>query len=176
VPLGAIVGGDENRVVNFPVGSDLFKAPGAGQNYVHGGCSPQEMIVPLIKVRTEKAHKETDTAKITLVSLLNKITNLITTLDFLQTEPISDVVKEAKYRIFFITDDGEKISSEAQYVADSKEKDASKRVFRLRFSFKNQQYNSSRKYYLVAIDEKNDLEVFRREVKMDIAFADDFGF
>ena len=97
------------------------------------------MIVPLIKVRTEKAHKETDTAKITLVCLLNKITNLITKLDFLQTEPISDVVKEAKYRIFFITDSGEKISSEAQYIADSKEKDASKRVFRLRFSFKNQQ-------------------------------------
>ena len=176
ITLGSILGNTDNRFVNFPIGSDLFKASGAGQNYVHGGCSPQEMLVPLIKVKTEKAHKETDTAKVTLVSLLNKITNLITTLDFLQTEPLSDVVKEAKYRIFFVTDEGERISNENQYVADSKEKDASKRVFRLRFSFKNQRYDSSRKYYLVALDEKTDLEVFRREVKMDIAFADDFGF
>ena len=30
--------------------------------------------------------------------------------------------------------------------------------------------------YLVAYDEKNDLEAFRQEVVIDIAFADDFGF
>lgn len=176
VPLGAILGGADDRVIEFPLGSDVFKAAGAAKNYAHGGCSPQEMIVPLIKVRTERAHKETSTAKITLVSLLSKITNLITALDFMQTEPVSDVVKETKYRIFFVTDDGEKISSENHYVADSREKDASKRVFKLRFSFKNQQYGSGRKYYIVAIDDKSGMEVFRREVKMDIAFADDFGF
>ena len=176
VPLSAITGGEDSRVVNFPLGSDLFKAPGSGQNYVHGGCSPQEMIIPLLKVKTEKAHKETEPAKIALVSLLNKITNLIATLDFVQTEPISDVVKAAKYRIYFITDSGEKISSENQHVADSKEKDTSKRVFRMRFSFKNQRYDNTRRYYLVAIDDKTEMEVFRHEVQMDIAFAGDFGF
>ena len=176
VPLSAITSGQDSRVVNFPLGSDLFKAPGSGQNYAHGGCSPQEMIIPLLKVKTEKAHKETEPAKIALVSLLNKITNLIATLDFVQTEPVSDVVKEAKYRVYFVTDSGEKISSENQHVADSKEKDTSRRVFRLRFSFKNQRYDNTRRYYLVAIDDKTEMEVFRHEVQMDIAFAGDFGF
>ena len=37
-------------------------------------------------------------------------------------------------------------------------------------------YDANRKYYLVAYDEKNALEVIRQEVKMDILFADDFGF
>ena len=150
-------------------------APGAGKNYVHGGCSPQEMLVPVIDVKTEKAKRETTMATIDLVSLLNKITNLITTLDFIQTEPVSDVVKEANYRVYFVTDAGEKISNENLVAADKKDPDAAKRIFRLRFSFKNQKYDRNHKYYLVAID-NNNREVLRREVIMDLAFADDFGF
>lgn len=166
----------QEHVMSFPAGSDVFKAPGAGMNYVHGGTSPQEMIIPVIDVKTEKGHKETTTAQIALVSLLNKVTNLITSVDFVQTEAVSDVVKETSYRLYFITEDGQKISNEQQYVADKKDADTVKRMFRLRFSFKNRKYDRSQKYYLVAQDANNDLEVIRHEVIMDIAFADDFGF
>ena len=134
------------------------------------------MLIPVIEVKTEKAKRETTTASIDLVSLLSKITNLITTLDFIQTEAVSDVVKETSYRIYFVSDSGEKISSENLFTADKKDADAAKRIFRLRFSFKNQKYDRSHKYYLVAIDDKTNLEVLRREVIMDLAFADDFGF
>ena len=154
----------------------MFKAAGAGLNYVHGGSSPQELIIPLLDVKTEKGRRDTSVAQIALVSLTSKITNLITTLDFIQTEPVSDVVKEMTYRLYFISDDNEKISNENIYIADKKDKDTTKRVFRLRFSFKNKKYDRSRKYYLVAFDDKNDLEVLRHEIIMDIAFADDFGF
>ena len=112
---------------------------------------------------------------IDLVSLLSKITNLITTLDFIQTEPVSDVVKETEYRVFFISDAGVKISSESMVSADRKDIEAAKRIFRLRFTFKNQKYDKSHKYYLVAVD-NNGREVLRREVIMDLAFVDDFGF
>lgn len=175
LPLGRIFGIEDSRVVNFPVGSDLFCAPGPGKNYTHGGCSPQEILIPVIDVKTMKAKRETGSAAIDLVSILNKITNLITTLDFIQTEPISDVVKEMKYRIFFLSDAGEKISNEQLFKADKRDADASKRIFRLRFTFKNKKYDKSRQYYLVAVDE-NDREVLRRAVTMDLAFADDFGF
>lgn len=166
---------DDSRFINLPKGSDLFRAPGSGKNFVHGGCSPQELLVPVIDVKTEKAKKETTTAMIDLVSLLSKITNLITTLDFIQTEPVSDVVKETEYRVFFISDAGVKISSESMVSADRKDTDAAKRIFRLRFTFKNQKYDKSHKYYLVAVD-NNGREVLRREVIMDLAFVDDFGF
>lgn len=167
---------NKDMFVSYPLGTDIFKAPGSGQNYVHGGSSPQELIIPVVDVKYERGAKETTFAQISLVSLTNKITNLITTLDFIQTEPISEVVKETKYRIFFISEDNEKVSNENIYVADKKDSDATKRVFRLKFSFKNKQYNKSRKYYLVAYDDKNDIEVLRHEIVMDIAFADDFGF
>lgn len=174
--IGEVLGSDDNRTVSYPLASDIFKVAGAGQNFVHGGCSPQEMLVPLIDVKVDKGKKETGTAQIALVSLTNKITNLIATLDFVQTEPVSDVVKETTYRVYFVSENNEKISNENIVVADKKDKDTVKRMFRLRFSFKNKKYDKSQKYYLIASDDKNDIEVIRHEIVMDIAFADDFNF
>ncbi|MDD6881031.1 MAG: BREX-1 system phosphatase PglZ type A [Firmicutes bacterium] len=174
--VGVMMQNKDERMVSYPVGADIFKAPGSGMNYVHGGCSPQEMLIPLIEVKTERGFKETTTAQIALVSLTSKITNLITSLDFVQTDAVSDVVKETTYRIYFVDGNGEKISNEHLYVADKKDKDTVKRVFRLRFSFKNKKYSKAQKYYLVAFDDNNALEVLRHEIIMDIAFADEFDF
>ncbi len=176
MPVGMMMGSGDERVVSFPIGAELFKAHGTGMNYVHGGSSPQEMLIPLIEVKTAKSYRETSTVQISLVSLTTKITNLITSLDFVQTEAVSDVVKETTYRIYFVSESGEKISNEHLYVADKKDKDTVKRVFRLRFSLKNRKYAKSQKYYLVAFDEKNGLEAFRQEMIIDIAFSDDYGF
>ena len=176
IEIGTMMQTSDNRKVTYPVGADVFKAPGSGMNYVHGGCSPQEMLLPLLMVKTDKSQVKYDTAKIALVSLTSKITNLITSLDFVQTDAVSSVVKETTYRIYFVDDNGEKISNEHLYVADKKDGDTVKRVFRLRFSFKNKKYSKDQKYYLVAYDDNNSLEVLRHEVMVDIAFADDFGF
>lgn len=176
IEIGTMMQTSDNRKVTYPVGADVFKTPGSGMNYVHGGCSPQEMLIPLITVKTDKSQVKFDTAKIALVSLTSKITNLITSLDFVQTDAVSRVVKATTYRIYFVDDNGEKISNEHLYVADKKDEDTVKRVFRLRFSFKNKKYSKDQKYYLVAYDDNNSFEVLRHEVMMDIAFADDFGF
>ena len=81
-----------------------------------------------------------------------------------------------RYRIYFEDSNGEIISNEHLYAAKKKDEDTVKRVFRLRFSFKNKKYSKKQKYYLVAYDDNNSLEVLRHEIVMDIAFADDFGF
>jgi len=174
--MDKILGNKDTKWVSVPVSSNVFKVTGGGQNFVHGGSSPQEMIVPVINVKVEKGHADTRPAQIVLVSMVQKITNLISSLDFIQSEPISDVIKETSYKVFFISEDNEKISNECIYIADKKDEDPSKRIFRLKFNFKNKQYDKSKQYYLVAYDEKNDLEVLRHGVVMDIAFADDFGF
>lgn len=176
IKLGHILGNNDERIVSVPIGSDVFKVSGGGQNFVHGGSTLQEILIPVIDVKTNKYHTETKAVRIALVSLIHKITNLTTNLDFIQSEAVTDVNKETTYKVFFISGDNEKISNENIYVADKKEEDASKRVFRLKFTFKNKKYDKNRKYYLVAYDEKNALEVIRYEVQMDLAFADDFGF
>lgn len=176
VPMSWILRNEDPKMVSFPVSANVFKVAGGGQNYVHGGSSPQEMIVPVLDIKTAKGHKETRTVQITLVSMVQKITNMIASLDFIQSEPVSDVVKGTRYKIFFISEDNEKISNEAIYVADRKEIEPQKRIFRLRFNLKNKKYDKSKQYYLVAYDEKNNLEILRHAVVMDIAFGDDFGF
>ena len=167
---------DDFRYVCVPLGSDLIKAPGSGLNYVHGGCSPQEMIVPVIEVRTERGKVSVTNASITPVSIIHKITNLSTNIDFLQSEAVSDTVKATSYRVFFADQNGNRISNEHIYQADKKEEEAAKRVFKLKFTFKNQSYDKAKKYYLIIVDEKTGRETFRKEVIMDLAFADDFGF
>lgn len=176
VSLGDILKNSDNRLVCTPIGSDIFKMSGGGQNFVHGGSSLQEMVIPVLDIRTNKNFTETKPVSIALVSLLQKITNLTTNLDFIQSDVVTSTQKETTYKVFFISDDNEKISNDNIYVADKKDLDASKRVFRLKFTFKNKKYDNSKKYYLVAYDEKNNLEVLRHEVKIDLSFVDDFGF
>ena len=77
---------------------------------------------------------------------------------------------------FRLSEDNEKISNENSYVADSREENAQKRIFRMRFTFKNKKYDKDKQYYLVVYDEESGLEQWRQPVIMDIAFADDFGF
>ena len=176
VSMGHVLGNEDSKVVSYPVSSNVFKVAGGGANYVHGGSSPQEMLVPVLEFKMERGHMETKNAEIALVSIVHKITNLITSMDFIQSDAVSDTVKTAKYRIFFLSEDNEKISNENSYVADSREENAQKRIFRMRFTFKNKKYDKDKQYYLVVYDEESGLEQWRQPVIMDIAFADDFGF
>ena len=171
IGLGYMLGNDDNKIISYSCSTNVFSTPGnAGLNYVHGGSSPQEMLVPVLDIKMDKGAVETRPAQIMLVSLVQKITNLITSLDFIQSDPVSDVVKSTTYRLYFISDNNEKISNENIYVADKRDEDVQKRLFRMRFTFKNKKYDKDRKYYLVAYDGSNETEVFRHEVIMDLVF------
>ena len=174
--MGLILDNDDTKQVSFPVSSNVFKVAGGGQNFVHGGSSPQEMLVPVLDIKMERGHMETRPAQIALVSIVQKITNLITTMDFIQTDAISDTVKKTTYKMYFVSEDNEKISNENIYIADSRDTDPQKRIFRMRFTFKNKKYDKNKQYYLVVYDDATGIEAFRHPVIMDLAFSDDFGF
>lgn len=55
--------------ISFPVGINRFKKQGVGYQFVHGGMSLQEIIVPLLI--SKKAQKAGDLKKVT-ISLINK--------------------------------------------------------------------------------------------------------
>ena len=174
--MSKVLRNDDTKWVSYPISDDVFKVAGGGQNYVHGGSSPQEMLVPVLDLKMERGHMETRSAGVALVSMVRKITNKITILDFIQSEPVSDVVKAASYRLFFISDDNERISNENSCIADSREQDAAKRIFRMKFQFKDKKYDKDKQYFFVIYDDATGLEVFRHPVIMDMAFADDYGF
>ena len=173
IGLGYMLGNGDDKILSCPSGISVFSAKGnGGLRYVHGGSSPQEMLVPMIDIKMDKGAVGTRTVQIMLVSLIQKITNLVTTLDFIQSEPVSDVVKGTTYKLYFVSEDNERISNENIYAADKREEDVKKRLFRMRFTFKNKKYDKGKKYYLTAYDEGNHTELFRHEVIMDVAFAD----
>ena len=63
------------------------------------------MLVPVLNIKMERGHKETRPAQIALVSIMQKITNLITTMDFIQTDAVIGTVKKTTYKMYFISDD-----------------------------------------------------------------------
>jgi len=124
-----------------PMGADIIKAPGGGQNYVHGGSSLQEMIVSVIKVKTATGKQDTGLVNVELSFFTNKVTEIEIRLDFMQREPVSDEVKGRKLVAFFADTDGNKISYDVPIIASSKETDARKRVMIEKFTLKSGKYN-----------------------------------
>ena len=57
--MGRVLGNEDSKVVSYPVSSNVFKVAGGGANYVHGGSSPQEMLVPVLEFKMERGHMET---------------------------------------------------------------------------------------------------------------------
>lgn len=164
--------------VTTPIGADIFQVPGAGQNYVHGGSSMQEMLVPVIQVQTKKGKvKNVNSVDVVLTSATRKVTNLITYLDFIQDKPVTELNKARMVVAYFESESGEKISFDVPITADITETDARKRTFREKFTLKSKQYNRKEKYYLKLVDANDEKNVLQQyEFIVDIAFADDFGF
>ncbi|MDO9044791.1 MAG: BREX-1 system phosphatase PglZ type A [Methanobacteriaceae archaeon] len=162
--------------VTTPKGVDIFKIKGAGQNYVHGGSSLQEIILPVLYVKSKKGSKNQNEVELHLISLSKKITNINTILTFAQKENISNRILPLEAKLYFEDEDGNKISNEAIIHANKKVDSAQDREFKEKFTLRNKKYSKSKKYYLVMKNMENDVEINRYEFIIDIAISDDFDF
>ena len=167
---------NENIYVTVPKGVDVFKLKGAGLNYVHGGLSLEEVIVPVIGVKSKQGGKNQRTVELQLISSNNKITNYDTMLTFFQKENVSKTVLPLEASIYFEDDEGNKISNEVIIFADRDSEYAEDRQFKEKFTLKRMSYSKLKNYYLIIKDGQTDLEVNRFEFMIDIAFQDGFDF
>jgi conserved hypothetical protein TIGR02687 len=155
-----------------------IKVQGGGENYVHGGISLQEMVVPVIVykgMRTSyKEYVEVQNPGLTLISESRKVSNLMFFLDFLQKQAVDEKVQPCNYSLYFTDDEGVSISDFQTVIADRTSNNASDRVFHVRFTLKQIQYNRNKIYRLVIANDTDAPEEV--EFHIDIAFADDFGF
>jgi hypothetical protein len=176
VKIGELLGNDNKHYVSFPESVNVFKCPG-GQNYVHGGSSPQELIVPVIDIDIEKYTVDTRLAGIQLNRAIKpKINSLITSFEFLQTEAITSEIKPAIYEIFIANDNMQILSEMHTFTANLDQGESSKRLFKLTFNLKNQEYSKDKTYYLIVRNKETAVELSRTEVFIDIAFSGNFGF
>lgn len=161
-----------------PQDSTRIKVSGGGENYVHGGVSLQEMVVPVIAFKnlrtTSKKYVELSKAELKLLSESRKISNLLFSLDFFQRQPIGEKIEPCAYAVYMTDEEGALVSDRQTIIADRTSTNASERVFRVRFNLKAGVYDKNKIYRLIIA---NDTDVpNEEEFHIDIAFADDFGF
>ena len=160
-----------------PRGINRFKVQGAGANYVHGGTSLQEILVPVIKFKNDRSGRgEVRKVDVKLTSITRKITNIISYLEFFQTEKIEDKRISLRLRVYFADEENNRISNENIIIADSRSEDYEGRSFREKFILKNRKYDKTRKYYLIMVDEDEPVEKIYDRIPfiIDIAVPDDF--
>ena len=167
---------DMDLYANVPIGADVFKAQGAGLNFVHGGASLEECIIPLLEVKAGKGAKNQRTVELQLISTNNKITNHDVMLTFFQKENVSQDVLPLEASVYFIDEDNNKISGDAIIFADKNSDSAEDREFKEKFRLLQKHYDKSKNYYLIIRDLKEDLEVERIPFTIDMAFQDGFDF
>lgn len=169
VPLGKTLDNEDDRYVVLAKGMSVFKASG-GMNYVHGGSSPQELLVPCLFISTKKGIVDTEDAKPKLISdfSIRKISNYHVKLGFYQDQPVNDVVKAAAYKVHFETGSGELISNEPLYRAESRAVKQGERVFTLEFDLQKRNYDANQRYYLKIINARTEKEIDSREVLLDL--------
>ena len=155
-----------------------IKAQGGGGNYVHGGISLQEMVVPVVVykgMRKEyKNYVEVRNPGLMLISESRKVANLMFSLDFLQKEAVGDKIQPCIYAVFFTDDEGAAVSDRQTVIADRSSANASERVFRVRFNLKAGAYDGKRIYRLVVANDTDAPEEV--EFRIDVPFGGDFGF
>ncbi|CCF26925.1 BREX-1 system phosphatase PglZ type A [Leuconostoc citreum] len=174
--LGDVLGNSDDRFVNYPKSINVFQGAGGGRNYVHGGSSLQEMMIPVIHVNVKRGKSTNKPAELRVVTPSNRITNLLTNIEFLQDEPISDVVKPIEYKVYFVSENNEIISNEVIIMANLKDNNVNNRRFRSSFTFKEQKYKRTDRFYMLIIDRTTGVEVQRNPYILDIALAGGFGF
>ena len=153
-----------------PKGTDIIKKTAGGMNYVHGGSSLQEMMVPVGKVISAKGKQNVGFVNVEISSFISRITNSVFKIDFMQMEPVTDKVKPRKLLAFFVDANGQKISFDVPIIADIREKDASQRLITERFTLKSGKYNSSQDYYLILADMDDESQVVQKyKFTIDIA-------
>ena len=110
-----IIRNDSPLMVYMPNSTIRFKTQGSGANFVHGGASLQEVVVPVIQFknvrRGQSNSREIEKVDIKLTNTVRKITNSLFNLTFFQTEKVGDKVVPRTVSIYMIDENDTLIST-----------------------------------------------------------------
>lgn len=172
--------GNDIKVI-IPRSTNCFKIKGSGTNYVHGGTSLQEIVIPIIKFKSDKNSSKSMGAKKVTVSLTNisrKITSVITYLSFFQNEKVEEKILPLRVTAYFADDKGNRISNENIIIAESTSLNPTERTYKEKFTLKDMPYDKSKEYYLILKDEDElvNKEIDRIPFTIDLVFGGSIKF
>ncbi|MFA8439749.1 BREX-1 system phosphatase PglZ type A [Pueribacillus sp. YX66] len=142
--------------VTVPNGTTRFSIQGTGANYVHGGSMLQEIVIPVITFKNDRSKFSKNMIQyvdVKLTTPLRKVTNQVIYLEFFQTEKVEEKRLPRTFSLYFIDENGERVSNENLLIADSESSEPSERTFKEKFVFRTMSYEREIEYYLILKDE-----------------------
>lgn len=156
---------------------------GAGENYVHGGISLQELCVPVLTFTNKRAgskgYVESEQTALSLITTIDTISNSIVKLELLQDKPVGGKVLPATYDVYVGGESREPVTDVAHIAADRTQDSADERVIPITLNIKpGVTVSEQEPYYLFARNCDTRAVDTLRELRMRIAFAPsiDFGW
>ena len=186
-PIKLLINNDENSLIGYaPFQGIRIKNPGGAGNYVHGGISLEEMMVPVIvfdNVRTDsKVYGQNKDkyshipANIELVTPTREIHGLSVKLEFYQPKQLGNDAVEATYSICFEDKMGKPISDTQTIVANKTDSDPSNRKFKP-FILSINSSTKTDTYYLIVTNQDTHETIIKEEFKINNDFGGiDFDF
>ncbi len=161
----------------IPKAANRFHFVG-GARFVHGGAMPQEIVVPVIRVKHARSGRRlektrTSQVKVQVLGTSHKITAQKHRFQLVQMEAVSDRIKPARLKIAVYEGD-EPITSIETLTFDSTSGDLDERQKDVILTLQDRPYDKRTTYRLVLRDVDTDIEQQSMNVTIDRAIADDF--
>jgi uncharacterized protein (TIGR02687 family) len=180
INLDSIIQNEHQLNVYVPKATIRFKIQGSGVNFVHGGASLQEVVVPLIKYKNirkgQTNSREIVKVDIKLTNTTRKITNSLFHLSFFQTEKVEEKVVPRTVIIYMADEDGAVISNEETIIGDRTSENPEERTFKLRFALKTITYDKNKHYYLTMKDIETGVLLEKIPFNINLGIVSDFDF
>jgi len=180
IDLSSIVKNEQQLTAYVPNGTIRNRMQGTGVNFVHGGVSLQEVVVPLVAFKNKRAGQRGSQAiqkvDIRLTSTIRKITNSIFNLDFFQTEKVEDKMIPRTVVIYMADDKGNVLSNEETIIGDRSFDNPAERTFKLQFVLRSVAYDRNKTYYLVVKDTETGVVTEKVTFSINLGIVSDFDF
>ena len=173
--MGVALDNSDQTNIYYPTSPNIFVARSGSKNYVHGGSSLQEMVIPVLDIRATSRRSQAKSAEIKLAATNFKITNLKMNLLFNQVSTISDLTLPAKYKVYF-TDETGNIISNAVTIEANRSGSAADRTIPVTITLQDADYDYSKNYYLVITQINSDNKSIRYKYSMEVLENRHFKF
>jgi uncharacterized protein (TIGR02687 family) len=151
--------------VDVPASSKIYTSSGT-QHYVHGGMSPQEMIVPVLEVFTNRIKADEEFVNLKPINK-RTIRQYKSYLSFCQDHPVDDTYHMTEYELWFTDVEGNHVSDSQSIFADRVP--GQDMEFRVQFNF-----NIDKGHIILNIRNKKDTDmpIIQEEYDISVTFTD----
>ncbi|WP_110934503.1 BREX-1 system phosphatase PglZ type A [Paenibacillus bouchesdurhonensis] len=180
IDLSSVIKNEQQLTAYVPNGTIRNRMQGTGVNFVHGGASLQEVVIPLLAFKNKRAGQRGSQAiqkvDIRLTSTLRRVTNSIFNLDFFQTEKVADKTIARTVVIYMADDNGNVLSNEETVIGDRSFDHPADRTFKLQFVLRSMNYDRNKHYYLVIKDTETGVVIDKVPFSINLGIVSDFDF